>query len=308
MHYWGQVNSALSGQLSVNWHRMMVLTFERLMQKAVGDATFSLPYWAWSTGDNYDSDTLVAVGGNGDLTSDLCTGCSCPLDQDSDSPVVSFLNIGAFGVAEDTTIARNFACNLQSLPSSSDVERVVALKVFFGDSGFQSEAAIMHDLVHHWVGGTMSTVFAASDPLFFLHHVYVDLIFTRWMLEGSNAGYSDIDIATEDTDLEGGGDACMAGFFPLITHRQIWVETKDLGYTYDFFFGGSSSSSASATIDATASDDETTSDTDVAASSLETTTDVETESTTTVTASSAVATATTSVVAVAAVAVVAALL
>lgn len=48
----------------------------------------------------------------------------------------------------------------------------------------------MHSRVHRWVGGSMSdkSYNPSSDPLFFLLHNYVDLIFERWIRNNNPEG------------------------------------------------------------------------------------------------------------------------
>lgn len=237
IHYVAQDLTWSTGLLSVNWHRYMVMTLERLMQLAINDESFALPYWDWQQGTKFNTQTLVSFCGNGDLTSSSCdfTTCWCPLPQASSCWLNHWKNIGAWGLAAPTTVARDFGCFPSDLPSAALIEEVVALESFVGENGFQNQAALMHASVHHWVGGSMSALFAASDPIFLLHHVYVDLLFTRWIQKGYDAGYSTIESSLTGTTQPRLGTQCMDGFFPLVTNSRVWQnDTTVLGYTYDY--------------------------------------------------------------------------
>jgi hypothetical protein len=39
---------------------------------------------------------------------------------------------------------------------------------------------MLHDPVHRWVGGNMGFASSPNDPVFFLHHCYLDLLWERW--------------------------------------------------------------------------------------------------------------------------------
>ncbi|KAH3859074.1 hypothetical protein DPMN_101720 [Dreissena polymorpha] len=46
---------------------------------------------------------------------------------------------------------------------------------------------ILHDGVHDWVGGDMSHVaFAAYDPLFLMHHAFIDYIWEQFRRQQSS--------------------------------------------------------------------------------------------------------------------------
>lgn len=44
------------------------------------------------------------------------------------------------------------------------------------------EGNALHNPPHNWVGGVMSTAASPGDPVFYLHHCWIDLIWAQWQL------------------------------------------------------------------------------------------------------------------------------
>lgn len=45
-----------------------------------------------------------------------------------------------------------------------------------------NEMSFLHNAVHLYMNGTMSSVdTSANDPIFLVHHVYVDSLFEQWL-------------------------------------------------------------------------------------------------------------------------------
>jgi tyrosinase len=49
--------------------------------------------------------------------------------------------------------------------------------------GFHGDPAALHNLVHVWDGGFMNSMESPLDPIFWLHHSFVDRIWFEWQLE-----------------------------------------------------------------------------------------------------------------------------
>jgi tyrosinase len=52
-----------------------------------------------------------------------------------------------------------------------------------------SERWRLHNKVHRWVGGLMMGATSPDDPVFWLHHAYMDLLWTRWQQAHPRSGY-----------------------------------------------------------------------------------------------------------------------
>ncbi|GAA6219640.1 tyrosinase-like [Lates japonicus] len=90
--------------------------------------------------------------------------------------------------------------------------------------------ASMHNLVHRYLNGTMSLVpTAANDPIFMLHHSFIDKLLERWLQDHSEATYPESDQVHPAQRAQ----AYMAPFFPLRTNSYyLGRDTKSLGYSY----------------------------------------------------------------------------
>jgi tyrosinase len=144
------------------WHRMYVYFFERIVRKACGDPTFTLPYW----------DYLSA--GQRALPAPFWNNTASPLWRQNRKTVSNN------GQPIDTGYppnAINAACLNQAdyLPSASNI-------------GFNSAInSSPHGDVHGMVGNSLgmgNVPWAANDPIFWLHHCNIDRMWASW----NNAG------------------------------------------------------------------------------------------------------------------------
>jgi len=83
------------------------------------------------------------------------------------------------GDIADWGITRGSAFNGSSLASATQLNTLLAGAAF---DTFQStlEAAPFHNRLHGLVGGTMQTSASPADPLFWLHHAFIDKIWADW--------------------------------------------------------------------------------------------------------------------------------
>ena len=49
-----------------------------------------------------------------------------------------------------------------------------------GDSRVKTAGSQLHNRVHVWVGGSMLRMTSPNDPVFFLHHCFVDKVWADW--------------------------------------------------------------------------------------------------------------------------------
>lgn len=182
------------------WHRRFLLEFERALQAV--DPGVSIPYWDWTT-DNTPASSLWAedfLGGNG---------------RSGDRQVMTGPFAYANGnwkinarITDGTFLTRNFGrpSHPVSLPTKADVDRALRRPVYDAapwDStvrtGFRNEIEGWeaggndrwrnHNRVHRWVGGLMMGATSPNDPVFWLHHAFMDLLWTRWRSAHPDAGY-----------------------------------------------------------------------------------------------------------------------
>jgi len=100
-------------------------------------------------------------------------------------------------------------------------------------------ATDLHNRVHIFLGGLMSQVpYASNDPLFWLHHTFVDLLFERWLrthLNATEVGFLPISGAKNGHNRFD----CLMPYFPFATNDELFKTSENFGYEYDFYSSSS---------------------------------------------------------------------
>ncbi|MCS0638973.1 tyrosinase family protein [Streptomyces sp. LP05-1] len=183
------------------WHRQFLLDFERALRRV--DPTVTVPYWDW-TRDNTPAASLWGedfMGGNGRRGDhQVMTG---PFAYASGNWPVTV------GVTEDRFLTRDFGrpADPIALPTREELDTALADPVYDSEpwnstsrSGFRNklegwargrgnERWRNHNRVHRWIGGLMLGGASVNDPVFWLHHSFVDLLWSRWQSRHPDAQY-----------------------------------------------------------------------------------------------------------------------
>jgi len=190
------------------WHRMHLMSFERLVRNVTGAAYFTMPYW------NYTDPDRRAL----------------PLQfRSPDHPLWKplFRSDRNPGVNDGQPIDRagEAPLGLNAMMSS------VYADAFDGDAGFCANLDnAPHSAVHVDVGtrerGMGAVSWAANDPIFWLHHCNIDRIWASWNRAGGHNPSDESYLGQVFTfvDVAGG---------PLRMSVADVVETAALGYGYD---------------------------------------------------------------------------
>ncbi|RKP14640.1 hypothetical protein BJ684DRAFT_8260, partial [Piptocephalis cylindrospora] len=156
-----------NGAMFFPWHRKFILEFERELQKM--DPSVTLPYWQWSADADYPHNSPVLqptmMGGNafgGCLNNGPFAGWMRPYP--APGCLVRGYNLGA-------TIGSFFAPRLISLFTS----RATSYDEFRASIELGP-----HPGPHVGIGFDMTGMNAPADPMFFLHHGYIDKIWYDW--------------------------------------------------------------------------------------------------------------------------------
>ncbi|MFV0128549.1 tyrosinase family protein [Streptomyces sp. HMX112] len=183
------------------WHRQYLLEFERSLREV--DPTVTVPYWDW-TRDNTPAASLWGedfMGGNGrrgDLR--VMTG---PFAYATGNWTIRV------GVTDRPFLTRNFGnpANPIALPTKKELAWATNDRVYdsapwnsTSRTGFRNKLEgwtrasgngrwLNHNRVHRWVGGLMLGGAAVNDPVFWLHHAFVDLVWSRWQAKNPKAAY-----------------------------------------------------------------------------------------------------------------------
>ncbi|MFF3751701.1 tyrosinase family protein [Streptomyces sp. NPDC002018] len=182
------------------WHRRFLLEFERALQRV--DPAVTVPYWDW-TADNtpaaalWSEDFLGGTGRAGDLK--VMTG---PFAHDTGHWTIRG------GVTDRPYLMRDLGRPSApiALPTRDELAWAMNEPVYDAapwdstvTSGFRNrlegwmsggvERWRNHNRVHRWVGGQMLGAASPSDPVFWLHHSFVDLLWDRWQRMHPDAVY-----------------------------------------------------------------------------------------------------------------------
>lgn len=83
----------------------------------------------------------------------------------------------------------------------------------------------IHNRPHNWVNGVMASVASPGDPVFYLHHCWIDMLWARWQTTHPNAQFisSGSGLGLNDPLME----------WPDRTPANV-LDHHALGYAYDF--------------------------------------------------------------------------
>ncbi|RQP21844.1 tyrosinase family protein [Albitalea terrae] len=197
-------NGAHRGPSFLPWHRDFLMQLEQDLRTI--DASVSLPYWDWTQDAKLPDPSTsplwadTFMGGNGE-EGDQWRVQRGPFAESSGKwPVPSLPDDGLPG----TGLKRQFGRMLPSLPTEEDLALAMA-EVFYdtpnyerspftigfrnriegwvtqrGDARVKTPGSQLHNRVHLWIGGNMAPMTSPNDPVFFLHHCFIDKVWADW--------------------------------------------------------------------------------------------------------------------------------
>lgn len=241
-------NSAHRGPAFLPWHREFLRRLEADLQAEVPGV--AIPYWDWAADEALADPAMGTVWGN-----DLMGGDGDPGDN-------NYVKTGPFaydpadantwttadenGSDTGNGLQRTFGSEIGTLPSQSHVDAILALTPYDASpwhrssSGYRNSnegwpvvdgnpAPNTHNRVHVWVGGSMLPGTSPNDPVFFLHHCFVDKLWADW--QAAHPGDAYVPGPGESNDLD--GHRLNDAMFPWSTTPADVLNHRDLGYVYD---------------------------------------------------------------------------
>jgi len=247
-------NGAHQGPAFLPWHRAFLLQFEADLRKI--DPSVTVPYWDWTL-DAVDplrspiwSDKWM--GGNGDPNDHNLVKDGPFAQAKGQWHVEAFPEYGY----DIPGLRRTFQTHVTSLPTPEDLDR--AMKESFYDlppynadptvRGFRNvlegwrtnkadpavttDGSQLHNRVHLWIGGHMYWMVSPSDPVFFLHHCFIDKIWADWQAQKQ---LDDSQWAPHYAPMECGprGHNYYDRLKPFQVTVEEMMDIKELGYQYD---------------------------------------------------------------------------
>ncbi|MFE1327174.1 tyrosinase family protein [Streptomyces sp. NPDC058735] len=174
------------------WHRQFLLDLEKALRRV--DSSVSVPYWDWTRSRSATSTPWTAdlLGGNGRRSDrQVMTGPFAYAEGDWTIKE---------GVTDEEFLTRDLgrARDPIRLPTKSELERALKDPLYDASpwdstvrkgfrnklegwgSGRGSASWLNHNRVHRWVGGAMVGGASVNDPVFWMHHAFIDLVWSRW--------------------------------------------------------------------------------------------------------------------------------
>ncbi|KAL1925844.1 uncharacterized protein VTP21DRAFT_727 [Calcarisporiella thermophila] len=150
------------------WHRAFLREFEKALQSVNPNVVF--PYWNWSV-DHLNPVSSPVFSG------DWCGGSgSCVSTGPFANWQVTYKDY--YSVAPHC-LQRNLV-NLKG----NVVDPVTIQHIIFSNNGFEEFRRAIeghpHAGIHIGVGGDLNTLASPNDPLFYMHHAFVDKIWADW--------------------------------------------------------------------------------------------------------------------------------
>ena len=240
-------NSAHRGPSFLPWHRAFIRRFELDLARLVPGVT--LPYWDWASDAANPMNAAIwandLMGGNGSGTNNFVQ--SGPFAYDASDLENSWVIINYFGLP-DGGLVRDFGSSTPNLPTQADIDEVQQITTY--DSATFNQASVgyrganegrlpvngktpppsnMHNLVHEWVAGSMMPGTSPNDPIFFLHHCFVDKLWADWQALHPTVPYAPDDTASNDLNRHRPSDE-LYGLGTLVSET---FDHQAMGYSYD---------------------------------------------------------------------------
>ncbi|XP_007534569.3 tyrosinase [Erinaceus europaeus] len=257
---WREIDFAHEAPGFLPWHRLFLLLWEQEIQKLTGDQNFTIPYWDWRDAQGCDICRDEYMGGRHPVNPNLLSPASIFSSwQVVCSQLEEYNSRQALcDASPEGPLQRNPGNHDQTrtprLPSSADVEFCLNLTQYESGpmdksanfsfrntlEGFASPVtgiadasqSSMHNALHIYMNGTMSQVpGSANDPIFLLHHAFVDSIFEQWLRR--HRPPQEVYPAA-NAPIGHNRESYMVPFIPLYRNGDFFISSRDLGYDYSY--------------------------------------------------------------------------
>ncbi|MEU7422886.1 tyrosinase family protein [Streptomyces sp. NPDC040750] len=174
------------------WHRRFLLELERALRRV--DSSVTVPYWDWTRdrkatalpwtsdllgGNGRRSDQQVMTGpfayaeGHWTIKVNITDGRFLTRDLGRSAAPIQLPTKSELKWALDDPV-------YDTWPWDSTVRKGFRNKLEGWGTGSGSASWHNHNRVHRWVGGAMLNGASVNDPVFWLHHAFLDLQWSRW--------------------------------------------------------------------------------------------------------------------------------
>jgi tyrosinase len=221
------------GPLFFPWHRVLLRQFELALQSAVGDTNLAIPYWDWELSGKNNPFTNDFMGGDGDSAQGHRV-VSGPFAYARKKFKIRVWD----GTSGNAGLLREFGNDPTAyLPTPTQVASALTKTPYSpGPNSWERTCEDgLHNPVHRWIAGDMGDATSPNDPVFFLHHCYIDLLWEKWKNQHPTidpylpvSGTPSYDLASTLVFSKAGKPAPWAGSWKV----QDTLDMTSLGYTY----------------------------------------------------------------------------
>ncbi|RKP08851.1 hypothetical protein THASP1DRAFT_23232 [Thamnocephalis sphaerospora] len=198
------------------WHRIFIRSFEYQLQLI--DPDVALPYWDWSIDSQAPETSWVLsrtwFGGNGR------SGDNCVVDG-------QFANFRIY-YPQQRCLQRQFNLGnrLGAFYSPEALLAIANRATDYATFNAWTEAP-PHNIVHSNIAGDMDTMYSPNDPLFFVHHSFVDRQWAQWQARSQQNLWS-----YNGRNSDGSNAQLTDMLQPFNTRARDVMDTRNLCYTY----------------------------------------------------------------------------
>ncbi|KAI9292801.1 Di-copper centre-containing protein, partial [Neoconidiobolus thromboides FSU 785] len=164
------------------WHRAYLRMFEKDLQSI--DSSIILPYWDWSLDSDDPTNSIILsdeyFGKNGDKDTHCVTS----------GPFANFM----VNVPKRHCLKRDYNKGDKVTPfyPPESIEAIIASSKNY--ITFRNVIEYLpHSVIHTNIGGAvgdLSDFFSPNDPLFYMHHAFIDLLWHEWQLRNPSLANS----------------------------------------------------------------------------------------------------------------------
>ena len=167
------------------WHRWYLLQLENLLRRI--NCRITVPYWDWSLESQGWQNSIIwnavcGFGGNGDQSTNGRLVTTGPFRWQ------------IWTQPNGARLSRSFN---NVLPDCAAVALAQRMTVNQFQTWHNQIELNFHNSVHCNIGGTMCTTAASNDPIFFLHHGFIDRLWSDWQANG--AAYKNLAVFSMNT-------------------------------------------------------------------------------------------------------------
>jgi hypothetical protein len=232
----------------LSWHRVFLFKFEEQLRKHKPCAV--VPYWDWSL--DAPSEIGSPVFGASQLGGKLGIGTDFCVDTGSTATIFSPAGTAPFGSASNShsTPAGMPTCvsRRASVSAFTDMSTLIGMCATASFATFAPNIeGSPHGSVHMYVGGTslghMGNIkWSPDDPLFWLHHGFIDAVWAAWQ---ACHGYDNIPVGSITSQMYSGSGPTFGKDKPMQFGTAPWASSETwayqdvhsiqgLGYSYSY--------------------------------------------------------------------------